>query len=43
MKVNFFREYTRFGDREIPRSEDSNFQTSEPEPEHYEYLQDPMM
>ncbi len=43
VKVNFFREYTRFGDREIPRSEDSNFQTSEPEPEHSEYVQDPMM
>ena len=43
VKVNFFREYTRFGDREIPRSEDSNFQTSEPEPEHTEYVQDPMM
>jgi len=43
VKVNFFREYTRFGDREPERSEDSGFQTSEPEPEHSEYVQDPMM
>ncbi len=43
VKVNFFREFTRFGDREIPRSEDSNFQTSEPPPDHPEYTVDPML
>ena len=32
VRVNFYREYVRFGDREIPRSEESNFTTSEPEP-----------
>lgn len=32
VRVNFYREYVRFGDREIPRSEDSEFKTSEPEP-----------
>lgn len=31
VRVNFNREYVRFGDREIPRSEDSKFTTSEPE------------
>ena len=43
VKVNFYREYTRFGDREIPRGEDSNFQTSEPPPNHPEYAEDPML
>jgi replicative DNA helicase len=45
VRVNFVREYTRFFDREIPRSEDSNFQTSEPPPEHYsqECFDDPNM
>ena len=42
VKVNFFREFTRFGDREIPRNEDSNFQTSEPAPEEGELLTDPL-
>lgn len=32
VRVNFFREFTRFGDREIERSEESHFTTSEPEP-----------
>ena len=45
VRVNFVREYTRFFDREIPRSEDSNFQTSEPPPEHFsqECFDDPNM
>jgi replicative DNA helicase len=45
VRVNFVREYTRFFDREIPRSEDSNFQTSEPPPEQVsqEYFYDPTM
>ena len=29
VKVNFDREFTRFSDREIPRTEDNNFQSSE--------------
>ena len=32
VRVNFFREYVRFGDREIERKEEDNFRTSEPEP-----------
>ncbi|MBO6167656.1 MAG: replicative DNA helicase [Kiritimatiellae bacterium] len=32
VKVNFFAEYTRFGDREIERKESDNFQSSEGEP-----------
>ena len=45
VRVNFVREYTRFFDREIPRSEESNFQTSEPPPEQIsqEYFDDPNM
>ena len=43
VKVNFFREYTRFGDREIPRKDDGGFQTSEPPPDHPEYTEDPML
>ena len=43
VRVNFFREFTRFGDREIPRSEGDNFQTSEPPPEGPVYVQDPIM
>ena len=43
VKVNFYREFTRFGDREIPRGEDSNFQTSEPPPDHPEHYDDPML
>ena len=41
VRVNFFREFTRFGDREIPRSEESAFETSEPPPERGEYYEDP--
>lgn len=41
VKVNFFREYTRFGDREIPRSDEANYQTSEPPPEQGEFYEDP--
>ena len=41
--VNFYREWTRFGDREIPRSGEENFQTSEPPPEQGEFMEDPMM
>ena len=43
VRVNFFREYTRFGDREIPRNEDDHFQTSEPPPEQGEFPDDPSM
>ena len=43
VKVNFYREFTRFGDREIPRGEDTNFQTSEPPPDHPEHYDDPML
>ena len=43
VKVNFYREYTRFGDREIPRNEDDNFQSSEPVPEHSGLGQDPFV
>lgn len=42
VKVNFYKEYTRFGDREIPRSGETNFQTSEPPPEGPEYVENPM-
>jgi replicative DNA helicase len=41
--VNFYREWTRFGDREIPRSGEENFTTSEPPPEQGEFMEDPMM
>ena len=41
VKVNFYREFTRFGDREIPRSEDDGFRTSEPPPEQGEFAPDP--
>jgi replicative DNA helicase len=41
--VNFYREWTRFGDREIPHSGEENFQTSEPPPEQGEFMEDPMM
>ena len=46
VKVNFIREYTRFGDREIERKDgdENNFQTSEPPPtEHVAYIDDPML
>ena len=42
VEVNFTREYTRFSDREIAHSEDSNFQTSEPPPEPVSYVSDPL-
>lgn len=43
VRVNFFREYTRFGDREIERSGDAPSTTTEPPPEHIEtYVQDPL-
>ncbi len=35
VRVGFKREFTRFFDREIPRSEESNYTTSEPPPERY--------
>ena len=43
VNVNFFREFTRFGDREIPRTGVENMQTSEPPPSHPEYVEDPLM
>ena len=42
VKVNFFREFTRFGDREIPRNEGDHFQSSEQPPERENYVQDPL-
>lgn len=43
VRVNFMREFTRFFDREIPRSDDCNFRSSEEPPESFtqEYLDDP--
>ena len=43
VKVNFYREFTRFGDREIERTGTDNYKTSEPPPEQAEFAQDPMM
>jgi len=43
VRVNFFREYTRFGDREIERKGVENMTTSEPPPDHPEYVEDPML
>ena len=43
VKVNFYREYTRFGDREIPRGDGETFQTTEPPPEHSGTMQDPFV
>ena len=43
VKVNFYKEFTRFGDREIERKGEENFQTSEPPPDRPEYLEDPMV
>ena len=43
VRVNFFREYTRFGDREIERKGVENMMTSEPPPDHPEYVEDPML
>ena len=42
VKVNFYREFTRFGDREIERKDVDAFQTSEPPPEQGEFTPDPM-
>ena len=38
VKVNFFRTFTRFGDREIEHKEDGNYTTSEPPPEQGEMI-----
>ena len=43
VKVNFMREFTRFGDREIERTDVDAFQTSEPPPEEQQYVQDPLV
>ena len=43
VRVNFFREYTRFGDREIERKGVENMTTSEPPPDHPEYVEDPIL
>ena len=41
--MNFIREWTRFLDREPEHKESDNFQSSEQEPEHSEFVQDPMI
>jgi replicative DNA helicase len=43
VRVNFLREYTRFCDREIPRGDETNFRSSEPEPQQGEFADDPLM
>ena len=44
VRANFVREYTRFEDRPLQAGEPGeNFETSEPPPDHPEYVQDPMM
>jgi replicative DNA helicase len=43
VRVNFHREFTRFSDREIPRTGVENATTSEPPPEGPEYVEDPLM
>ena len=43
VEVNFFREFTRFGDREIARTGVENVQTSEPPPTQSEFAEDPFM
>ena len=43
VRVNFFREYTHFGDREIERKGVENMMTSEPPPDHPEYVEDPLV
>ena len=43
VRVNFFREFTRFEDREIESENRENETTSEPPPDHPEYYEDPMM
>ncbi len=43
VKVNFYREWVRFGDRELERKEDDNYQSSEMPPEGREYAQDPIL
>ena len=42
VRVNFYREFTRFGDREIEHSGDSGFTTSEPPPQKGEYYEGPL-
>ena len=41
VKMNFIREWTRFLDREPEHKEGDNFQSSEQDPEHSEFVQDP--
>ena len=44
VRVNFVREYTRFEDRPLPMGEPGeNYQTSEPPPEHTEFVQSPLV
>ena len=44
VKTNFIREYTRFEDRPLPAGDKpESFVSSEPEPEHVEYVADPML
>ena len=43
VRVNFHREFTRFSDREIPRTGVENVTTSEPPPAGPEYVEDPLM
>ena len=44
VRVNFFREFTRFGDREVERSEGDHFQSSEQPPEEHQMaVQDPFI
>ena len=42
VKVNFYREFTRFGDRPIERTGVDAFSSSEPEPEQGEFTADPL-
>ena len=43
VEVNFFREFTRFGDREKVASGIENMQTSEPPPTGPEFVDDPLL
>ena len=43
VRMSFIREFTRFLDREPERKAGDNFQSSEQEPEHSEFVQDPML
>ena len=42
VKVNFFREFTRFGDREPEHTSTENFESSERVPEQGEFAPDPL-